>query len=184
MTGNAIRNNVVPIWNEVKNWSREDRANLYELLEVSLNEELEFVNQYVEVEKYLLGDDFSYHLEVARDVPLGQIFLPSMFVQILVENAFVHGLKGWDGSKLLQVKVDQLLDGSIQIAVIDNGPGFDIRSVGKKRTGLNIITQTITIFNEHNRGRGKMTFSLRNLTDADGKVTGCESRLSINKKTI
>ena len=38
MTGNAIRNNVVPIWNEVKNWSREDRANLYELLEVSLNE--------------------------------------------------------------------------------------------------------------------------------------------------
>lgn len=38
MTGNAIRNNVVPIWNEIKNWSREDRSNLYELLEVSLNE--------------------------------------------------------------------------------------------------------------------------------------------------
>ncbi len=34
----AIRNNVVPIWNEVKNWSREDRSNLYELLEVSLDE--------------------------------------------------------------------------------------------------------------------------------------------------
>lgn len=153
-------------------------------LEVSLKEELEFVNQYVEVEKYLLGDDFCYRVEVAQDILLDQIFLPSMFVQILVENAFVHGLKGWEGSKLLQVKVERLLDGSIQIAVLDNGPGFDIRSVGKKRIGLNIITQTIAIFNEHNRGKGKMTFSLRNLTDAEGKVTGCESRLSINKKTI
>ena len=38
MTGTAIRNKVVPVWNEIKNWSREDRSNLYELLEVSLDE--------------------------------------------------------------------------------------------------------------------------------------------------
>lgn len=39
MTGNAIRNNVVPIWNEIKNWNREDKTCLYELLEVSLKKE-------------------------------------------------------------------------------------------------------------------------------------------------
>ena len=38
MTGTAIRNKVVPVWNEIKNWSREDRSYLYELLEVSLDE--------------------------------------------------------------------------------------------------------------------------------------------------
>ena len=50
MTGCTPTNTVVPYWNEIKNWSREDRSNLAELLEVSLEEEensdmTEFANQ-------------------------------------------------------------------------------------------------------------------------------------------
>lgn len=37
--GNVKRNAVVPYWNEIKNWSREDRSYLYELLQVSLIED-------------------------------------------------------------------------------------------------------------------------------------------------
>lgn len=44
-SGNAIRNKVVPVWNEVKNWSREDKINLYELLEVSLDEQQTAVDE-------------------------------------------------------------------------------------------------------------------------------------------
>lgn len=36
---NAPKAVVVPFWNEIKNLSREDRSNLYDLLEVSLLEE-------------------------------------------------------------------------------------------------------------------------------------------------
>lgn len=39
MTGCVPTNTVVPYWNEIKNWSREDRSNLAELIEVSLEEE-------------------------------------------------------------------------------------------------------------------------------------------------
>ena len=39
MTGCVPTNTVVPYWNEIKNWSREDRSNLAELLELSLNDE-------------------------------------------------------------------------------------------------------------------------------------------------
>lgn len=39
MTNAVPRNNVVLYWNEIKKWSREDRSNLAELIEVSLNEE-------------------------------------------------------------------------------------------------------------------------------------------------
>ena len=39
MTGCVPTNNVVPYWNEIKNLSREDRSNLAELIEVSLEEE-------------------------------------------------------------------------------------------------------------------------------------------------
>ena len=49
MTGCVPTNTVVPYWNEIKNWSREDRSNLAELLELSLNDEnanlTDFANQ-------------------------------------------------------------------------------------------------------------------------------------------
>lgn len=39
MTNAVPRNTVVPYWNEIKNLSWEDRSNLAELIEVSLNED-------------------------------------------------------------------------------------------------------------------------------------------------
>lgn len=39
MTNAVPRNNVIPYWNEIKKLSWEDRSNLAELIEVSLNEE-------------------------------------------------------------------------------------------------------------------------------------------------
>lgn len=153
------------------------RANLdlASKLEVSLREELEFVKRYVEVEKHGMGDDFQLMVDVADDVDIDQVRIPSMFIQILVENAFVHGLKGWEGHKTINVIIqrDQHVVG---IKVRDNGPGFDARCMGKKRTGLNIITQTIAIINERNKN--KMTFSLHNLQET-GKVVGCEATVTI-----
>ena len=37
-TGNTT-NTVLPYLNEIKNWSREDRSNLAELIQISLNDE-------------------------------------------------------------------------------------------------------------------------------------------------
>lgn len=37
-TGNTT-NTVLPYWNEIKNWSREERSNLAELIQISLNDE-------------------------------------------------------------------------------------------------------------------------------------------------
>ncbi len=39
MSGNLKKSSVIPYWDEIKNWSREDRSNLYELLGVSLKED-------------------------------------------------------------------------------------------------------------------------------------------------
>lgn len=107
----------------------------------------------------MMGDDFEFRIDQAKAVDADRVRIPSMFVQILVENAFVHGLKGWDGHKSIHIEIDKK-EKATSIKVKDNGPGFDIRSVGKKRTGLSVITQTIAIVNERNKS--KMTFSLSN----------------------
>ena len=144
-------------------------------MEVSLREELEFVRQYVEVERHTIGEDFEFLVEVSEDVNMDAVRIPTMFVQILVENAFVHGLKGWDGHKSLHISIRKENDAT-KILVCDNGPGFDARCMGKKRTGLKIISQTIAVVNERNKN--KMKFSLRN-QEENGKVMGCEASIII-----
>ena len=142
-------------------------------LAVTLGEELDFVSQYVKVEQQLLDDDFDFNIHIAPDICINKVKIPSMLVQILVENAFVHGLRGWEGHKQLDIRVERR-QRKIRIAVCDNGPGFDIRNVGgSKRTGLGIITQTMAIVNERNRN--KMSFSMGNQKDETGKTCGCEA---------
>ena len=144
---------------------------------VSLATELDFVKRYLKVEGPLVGSDFDYSLETDPAVDLTQTFIPSMFVQILVENALVHGLRGWEGKKTLQVKVARRHTGETCVSVQDNGKGFDIRRKCQRRTGLGIITQTLAVINEHNRR--KMTFALRNVESETGEVVGCLAQVCI-----
>lgn len=144
---------------------------------VSLAAEIGFVKQYLAVETPLMGDDFDFSLQIDPEVDVENTYIPSMFVQILVENALVHGLRGWEGRKILQVKVGRKQPGYTVVSVLDNGRGFDIRQKGKKRTGLGIITQTLAVVNEHNRH--KMTFSLQNRKAEDGSVAGCLAQVCI-----
>ncbi|MDE6354164.1 MAG: tetratricopeptide repeat protein [Prevotella sp.] len=146
---------------------------------VSLDEEMEFVRYYVDIEKTILGDDFTFTVEAPEDDVLRQISIPTMFVQILVENAIKHGLRGRDGEKRLTVTIRHGKDGT-DITVADNGRGFDIRSSATNgtRTGLDIIRHTIRIINQRMRS-DDMTFSIHNSKNAEGQVTGCISKLHI-----
>jgi tetratricopeptide (TPR) repeat protein len=146
---------------------------------ISLADEINFVKYYVDIEKPILGDDFEFTVEVPDDGTLSEISVPSMFVQILVENSIKHGLKGKDGTKRLSIKVDAL-PGCTVVTVADNGNGFDMSRVrsDRTRTGLDIIRHTIRIINER-RKRNFMRFDISNLTDGDGNTAGCEARLTI-----
>ncbi len=146
-------------------------------MKVTLAAELDFVKQYLKVEAPLVGDDFEYSIDIEPAVDVNHIFIPSMFVQILVENALVHGLRGWEGNKKLQVRVMRNHAGGTCLEVQDNGKGFDIRKKCQKRTGLKIITQTLAVVNEHNRR--KMTFALRNVEAESGGVKGCLAQVCI-----
>lgn len=143
---------------------------------VTLGEELDFVRRYVDIERKIYDGGFEYYEEVAADIDKDAVMIPPMFVQILVENAIVHGLKNSDGNKFIRVAVTRT-GGVLHIVVRDSGKGFDITCAGNRRTGLSIISQTIAIINERNKS--KMRFSLSNVQDADGKMGGCEVKIDI-----
>ena len=141
-----------------------------------LDKELDFVNQYIRVERYLLGDDFNFNVDVENGTDTSKVKIPAMFLQILTENAIVHGLKGLERQKDLHISIKREGTTTI-ISVADNGPGFNARRVLKKGTGLGIISQTIAVCNEHNKH--KMRFDIRNRQDENGNVCGCVATLKV-----
>lgn len=145
---------------------------------MSLKEELGFVDYYISVERSCIGDDFDFSIDAPADDVLQNIMVPSMFIQILVENAIKHGLKRRVGHKALKVCV--CADSTrCNITVTDNGAGFDIRhsDPNSTGTGLKVIRSSINIINRDNKR--KIRLGIRNVTGTDGKVAGCEVSLSL-----
>ena len=141
---------------------------------VTLDEELEFVERYVELERQMSGLDFDFTIDAPDKQLLQDTKLPSMMIQIITENAILHGLKNKEGEKQLCIKVEEM-GTLVRITVSDNGPGFDIRSdYGERtRTGLNIIRSTVSTLNMEN-GKTKIRFDIKN-------ENGCRVSLTIAK---
>lgn len=113
---------------------------LTECLSVSLADELDFVNTYVALEEKSLGDDFQYQLDLDEGIDLKSIQVPSMLLQIPVENAIKHGLRLKEGFRLLYIRVRRLAD-QVEMVVCDNGGGYRATSVNHGTgTGMKVIT--------------------------------------------
>ena len=164
--------------NELTELAQLIRANLdmSSTLGVELQKELEFVQQYVRVESYLMGDDFHFNIDIAPDVDASSVRIPSMFIQILTENAIKHALRNKEGIKLLSITVRREQHNTV-IRVTDNGPGFNPATL-RRKTGMNIISQTIAVINVRNKD--KIRFAIRNICSPDGQqIKGCEATLKV-----
>lgn len=164
--------------NELTELAQLIRANLdmSSTLGVELQKELEFVQQYVRVESYLMGDDFHFNIDIAPDVDASSVRIPSMFIQILTENAIKHALRNKEGVKLLNITVRREQHNTV-IRVTDNGPGFNPATL-RRKTGMNIISQTIAVINVRNKV--KIRFAIRNICSPDGQqIKGCEATLKV-----
>ena len=164
--------------NELTELAQLIRANLdmSSTLGVELQKELEFVQQYVRVESYLMGDDFHFNIDIAPDVDASSVRIPSMFIQILTENAIKHALRNKEGIKLLSITVRREQHNTV-IRVTDNGPGFNPATL-RRKTGMNIISQTIAVINVRNKV--KIRFAIRNIYSPDRQQTkGCEATLKV-----
>ena len=97
-----------------------------------LDDELEFVGAYLEVERARFGDRLQVSIEIAADVRGARI--PTMMVQTLVENAVKHGLSDLIGTAVVGVHATRAGDRVI-VAVTDNGEGFSTRPARRGTEG-------------------------------------------------
>lgn len=165
------RNNLINLSNLIRK-NLELTGNLC----ISLYDELDFVKTYINIQKPTLGNDFYYDIIVDDTVDLKDFNIPSMLIQIPVENALKHALKTKDGKKYLRIQIYKN-DRCIIITITDNGGGFkaisDNHGTG---TGLKVITRSIQLLNMYNRE--PITMKILNVNIGDME-RGCEIRYSI-----
>lgn len=88
--------------------------------QVTLAEELAFVDHYLEIEQARFGE----RLQVTREIDPTALSLPvpSLILQPLVENAVKHG-HGDDGRITIDIRIESV-DKAARISIADQGPGM------------------------------------------------------------
>jgi two-component system, LytTR family, sensor kinase len=89
---------------------------------VPLRDELEFIDDYLDIEVIRFGRD---KLQIFKEVDLQTLdtFVPSMLLQPMVENSIKHGLGHRLEGGEIHIRT-HLLDGRLAIEIADNGMGI------------------------------------------------------------
>jgi len=98
---------------------------------ISLQEEIEILELYMDLEKLRFGDDFKYELVFHEHLNTYQIDIPPMILQPFVENAIKHGLLHKKGEKHLKIEFKKEKD--LICIITDNGIGRKKSEEIKKR---------------------------------------------------
>jgi hypothetical protein len=116
---------------------------------ISLKDEIQFLKEYINLEKMRLEDLFSYEFEIDPELNLN-VQIPTFVLQPFVENSIQHGLRGkMEEGKL---SIQMLRMGSfIKVIVEDDGLGYQhsLNTTKKKRVshGIQTIKDRLKIYN-------------------------------------
>ncbi|MCM3117340.1 histidine kinase [Neobacillus sp. MER 74] len=88
----------------------------------TLREEVRIVQEYFYIQQTRFGERISFITEIEDDCL--DIEIPSLILQPLVENAFMHGVESYEENGVIRLRIYQHND-RIHVEVIDNGAGMD-----------------------------------------------------------
>jgi len=176
---NAVNSIIACITDEDKEKARQQllhfsKMHRYLLLSTdsilrSLQEELDFTENYLALEKFRFKDRFDYCIDVEPGMDTC-VQVPKMIIQIHVENAVKHGLPvNRKGNLKVQVSGKDIL----KFEITDNGPGRRSGGNGGSGTtgkGLAVMDQFITLYNKYYPG--KIITNITDIFDADGNING------------
>jgi signal transduction histidine kinase len=104
--------------------------------EVTLRQELEFLEKYVEIEQTRFHDRLTIDQQIDRRTLDAQV--PNMILQPIVENAIRHGIAKRAGAGRIRITAEQI-SGSLWLKVCDDGQGLHLNPEAKNdKTGVGL----------------------------------------------
>jgi sensor histidine kinase YesM len=146
---------------------------------VSLEQEREYLNTYLELEQMRTPGHFNYSISIAEELDTSHLFLPSMLLQPYVENAVKHGMmQQADGNGKIAIAIKKET-GYLVCTVTDNGVGRAATRLLKQpgtqqyqSKGMNITEERIALLNQ-NQG-ADIKYQVIDCTDETGKPSGTQ----------
>lgn len=90
---------------------------------ISLEEEVRYLDTYLQLEKLRFGDKFEYEIIAASSIDKAGTFVPAMLLQPYVENAIRHGVRFLEHRKgKISISIEAE-EGMVVCAIDDNGIG-------------------------------------------------------------
>lgn len=103
---------------------------------VSLQEELQFLQCYIEIERIRFQDRLTLDLDIDSRATAAQI--PNLILQPIVENAIRHGIAARANAGMIKIRA-RCNNGKLSIDISDNGPGLpENRNPSKFHEGLGL----------------------------------------------
>ncbi|HEX8814858.1 MAG TPA: histidine kinase [Terriglobales bacterium] len=134
--------------------------------EITLESELEFVNKYLEIEQTRFHDRLKIHMDIPPD--LLAVYVPSLALQPLVENAIKHGISADSAAGRLEIAAGRQ-NGRVWLSVRDDGPGLTAGSRLRFGVGLSNI-----------QSRLKQLYGNESSLELDGSNgRGCQAIITI-----
>ena len=151
---------------------------------VSLADELEALELYIQMESLRFKDKFKYKIDISEALDISSIDIPPMLIQPYVENAIWHGLmnKKDRSNSLLSIHIYEE-KGILYCLIEDNGVGrkrakeiaANKMSVKKRSMGMTITRDRIELINQLYNLNAKV--GIKDLVDANG--IGCGTRITL-----
>lgn len=119
-------------------------------LTVPLNEELEALHLYVELEQLRVKQGFAFEVHVNESIDSYITNVPSMVIQPFLENAIWHGVSPLKEKGKITLSLT-LQDELVEVQIVDNGVGFDIKApANAKHTskGVQLVRERLELLKE------------------------------------
>jgi len=153
--------------------------------EITLKEELEIMQLYLEVENIRLRKQIDFEIVIAPNINTTQIKIPPIVLQPFIENAIWHGLALKKGERKIKITITK----SVEILVIhisDNGIGREraainkaARLIEKESLGIDLTKERLEAFVYHLKKSSVIRFE--DLYE-DNKPTGTKVIIEIPLK--
>lgn len=112
--------------------------------EITIREELFFIEQYLKIQKARFNERLTYSINCGELCK--NILIPPLILQPLVENAIIHGIEPKEEGGLVSIDIFKQLN-SVIINIKDTGVGidedFDVKDSTKSTKGHNIAIYNI-----------------------------------------
>ena len=144
---------------------------------VPIEEELDFVKNYIEIERFRCSNSFSYSINADKNSDM-QTKIPRMLIHTFVENAIKYGIRNRMESGILNISI-QTFDNSLNIIIEDNGTGFEQKNQSIKGTGkgLSILQELIDLY--YKLENVKITYTLQNIQGDANTIAGTKALITV-----